>query len=66
MQHGLALPPPAVDVSLVALLPNGRDVRRDATPPQDLSRIVARPAAHVVRQYHWNQPRVSCQLIQPL
>src|SRR5512145_1300904 len=48
VQHCLALPPPAVDVSLVAMLPNGRDVPRDATPPPDLSRIVARPAAHVV------------------
>ena len=48
MQECLPLTPPALEVSFLAMLPNGRNVPRDRTPPPYLSRIVPRPAPHVI------------------
>jgi hypothetical protein len=48
MEDGLSLFAAALEVALLAVLLNRRDVPRDGAPPPDLSRVARRPAAHVV------------------
>ena len=48
VEHRLPLPPPALEIAWLAVLPNRRDVAGDRPPSPDLTRIVRRPAAHVI------------------
>src|SRR6186997_598140 len=48
VQHRLPLPPSAVHVARLAMLPDRGHVARDRPPAPDLPRIVRRTPAHVV------------------
>src|SRR5262245_25761180 len=48
VQNRLPLPTAAVEVALVAVLPDRRNMPRDRPPSSNLSRVVARPPAHEV------------------
>lgn len=48
MKDSLALPPPALEIARLAVLPNGRHVTRNRSPSSNLPRVVGAPSAEVV------------------